>query len=205
MSLFELFNAIGLLSFAASGVYKGINKNLDLLGIVTLGFLTALGGGITRDLIVNRIPMAFTGYKDITITFLGIVFALLFYLKLRKDLSTKKVIKYFDAVGLAAFSVTGFIVGMESGINSFGVVLLGLITGTGGGLISDVLTGEIPFILKEDFYASCSIIGGVVFIFLEKLGFPVEITSFSTLLLILLVRILAIEKGWSLPRLGGNV
>ena len=205
MNLFELFNAIGLLSFAASGVYKGINKNLDLLGIVTLGFLTALGGGITRDLIVNRIPMAFTGYKDITITFSGIVFALLFYLKLRKDLSTKRVIKYFDAVGLAAFSVTGFIVGMESEINSFGVVLLGLITGTGGGLISDVLTGEIPFILKEDFYASCSIIGGVVFIFLEKLGFPVEITSFSTLLLILLVRILAIEKGWSLPRLGGNV
>ncbi len=205
MSLFELFNTIGLLSFAASGVYKGINKSLDLLGIITLGFLTALGGGITRDLIVNRIPMAFTGYKDITITFLGIVFALLFYLKLRKDLSTKKVIKYSDAVGLAAFSVTGFIVGMESGINFFGVVLLGLITGTGGGLISDVLTGEIPFILKEDFYASCSIIGGVVFIFLEKLGLPVEITSFSTLLLILLVRILAIEKGWSLPRLGGNV
>lgn len=204
MSLFELFNAVGLLSFAASGVYKGINKNLDILGISTLGFLTALGGGITRDLIVNRIPAAFTGYRDLTVTILGILFAVLFYLSFRQDLSTKKIIKYSDAVGLAAFSVTGFIVGTNSRINYFGVILLGLITGTGGGLISDLLTGEIPFILKEDFYATCSIIGGVIFVCFEKLNFSLEVTSLLTLTTILIVRILAMEKGWSLPKLGGK-
>ncbi|MEO2068733.1 MAG: trimeric intracellular cation channel family protein [Desulfurobacteriaceae bacterium] len=202
MSLFEVLNAIGLFSFAASGVFKGINKNLDLLGVITLGFLTALGGGITRDLIVNRVPMAFTGCKDLLITFCGIAFTLIIYIAFRKDFSTKKVIKYFDAIGLAAFSVTGFLVGTESNINYFGVILLGLITGAGGGVISDILTREIPFILKEDFYASCSIIGGIIFITLKELDFSLEVASFFSLLIILIVRILAIEKGWHLPKIG---
>ncbi|ADY73170.1 Uncharacterized protein family UPF0126 [Desulfurobacterium thermolithotrophum DSM 11699] len=204
MFVFDFLNGIGLLAFAASGVFKGINKKLDLLGITTLGFLTALGGGIIRDIIVNKTPTAFISYKDISITIIGIILSLFFYVKFKKDLSTKKVIKYFDAVGLAAFSVTGFIIGMENDINSFGIVLLGLITGTGGGLISDILTGEVPFILKEDFYASCSIIGGIVFVFLEKLQVSFEITSLITLCLVFIVRILAIEKGWSLPRVGGK-
>ncbi|WP_163327633.1 trimeric intracellular cation channel family protein [Desulfurobacterium thermolithotrophum] len=204
MFVFDFLNGIGLLAFAASGVFKGINKKLDLLGITTLGFLTALGGGIIRDIIVNKTPTAFTSYKDISITIIGIILSLFFYMKFKKDLSTKKVIKYFDAVGLAAFSVTGFIIGMENDINSFGIVLLGLITGTGGGLISDIFTGEVPFILKEDFYASCSIIGGIVFVFLEKLQVSFEITSLVTLCLVFIVRILAIEKGWSLPRVGGK-
>ncbi|WP_456420050.1 trimeric intracellular cation channel family protein [Thermovibrio sp.] len=197
----EVANLLGLVAFAVSGVFKGINAKLDLLGVCVLGFLTALGGGIVRDLLVNRVPKALTGSSDITTTAFGIAFALLTYKLLRRDLSGAKPVKVVDAVGLSAFSVNGFLTGAQAGINDFGVVLLGVITGNGGGLISDLLTGKIPSVLKEDFYASCSLIGGIVFL-LTYGRLPPELSTGLTFFSILILRLVAITKSWRLPRFG---
>jgi len=197
----EIANCLGLIAFAVSGVFRGIERRLDLLGVSVLGFLTALGGGIVRDLLINRVPKALTGSTDITITAVGIFTALIFYRILKRDITGTKPVKVIDGIGLAAFSVTGFVAGVESNLNGFGVVLLGVITGTGEGLISDILTGKVPSVLKEDFYASCSLIGGVLFLLLYR-ELPPELSIGLTFLSILILRLTAILKGWRLPRFG---
>ncbi len=197
----EVANLIGLIAFAVSGVFKGIEAKLDLLGVSVLGFLTALGGGIVRDLLVNRTPKALTDSSDITVTVLGIALAILTYKLLKRDLTGTKPVKVVDAIGLSAFSVNGLLTGAQAGINDFGVVLLGVITGTGGGLISDILTGRVPTVLREDFYASCSLIGGIAFLAGYEKVQP-EVLTGLTFAVILLLRLVAITQGWRLPRLG---
>lgn len=201
MTLFDFFNITGLIAFAVSGVYKGIKKELDILGVTILGFLTAFGGGILRDIIVNRIPVVLTGYMDIFFATGGIISGILFYKIFKKDISTSTTVKIFDAIGLAAFTVSGAIVGIDAGLNLVGVILLAVLTGTGGGMISDVLTGEVPFILKEDVYATCSIAGAfILFILTKTFSFSPESAGFFSLTFTLTLRLTAIYKNWHLPR-----
>jgi len=200
LGLFDAFNTVGLIAFSISGVYKGIQKNLDMLGVSVLGFLTALGGGILRDILAGKTPAAFSGYSDVGFALLGIVIAIFSYRISGRDISNLKMVKFSDAVGLAAFTVTGAIVGYEKGFNVAGIVVLSALTGTGGGAISDVLTGEIPYILREDFYASCSILGAMLFYATVKLGFGMGTATLTALLFTLLLRILAIVKNISLPK-----
>ncbi|SNR77581.1 trimeric intracellular cation channel family protein [Desulfurobacterium atlanticum] len=201
MTLFDFFNIIGLVAFAVSGVYKGIKKELDILGISILGFLTAFGGGILRDIIINRIPVVLTGYMDISFATGGIIAGMLFYKIFKKDISTSTTVKIFDAIGLAAFTISGAIVGINAGLNLVGVILLAVLTGTGGGMISDILTGEVPFILKEDVYATCSIAGAFILFTLTKtFGFSPESAGFFSLIFTMALRLTAIYKNWHLPR-----
>ncbi|WP_457568711.1 trimeric intracellular cation channel family protein [Desulfurobacterium sp.] len=200
MTLFDFFNITGLIAFAVSGVYKGAGKELDILGVSILGFLTALGGGIMRDVLVNRIPVALTGYSDVSFAIGGIVLGILFYRVFKIDISSKMTVKIFDAIGLAAFTVTGALVGIKSGLNVVGVIIVAVLTGTGGGMISDVLTGEVPYILREDVYATCAMIGGLLLFILTKLSLPLQAATFLTLFFTLGFRLLAIFKNWHLPR-----
>ncbi len=200
MGLFDIFNIIGLIAFAISGVYKGISKKLDLLGVSILGFLTALGGGMLRDVLAGKTPAAFSGYSDIGFAFSGIIFAVVTHKFYGKDISNLRTVKFSDAIGLAAFTVTGAMVGYESGFNIAGIVVLATLTGTGGGALSDILIGEVPFILREDFYATCSILGAVLFFLLVKLGIGMGTTTTVTLFFTLLLRVIAIIKNLSLPK-----
>ncbi len=201
MSLFDFFNITGVTAFAISGVYKGIKKELDILGISILGFLTAFGGGILRDIAVNRTPSVLTGYVDITFATVGILTGIFVYLFFKKDISTHIGIKVFDAIGLAAFTVTGGIIGISENLNLVGVILLAVLTGTGGGIISDILTGEIPFVLKEDIYATCSIAGAfTLFLMAKTFNLSLQVATFFSLFFTLGLRILAIFKNWHLPR-----
>ncbi len=197
---FLLANDIGLVAFAVSGVYKGINRGLDVLGASVLGFMTALGGGVTRDLLANRPPAVFIGYSDLVFAFLGVIFAFLTYALTRKDISGTTTVKVTDAIGLAAFTVLGASVGFSSHFNIAGVVLLGVVTGVGGGLISDLLTLRIPMVLSEDFYATCSIAGAFVYYFLTVLHVSVDFSMYAAFFTVLLLRISAIVFRWRLLR-----
>ncbi len=200
MSLFFVFNAIGLLAFAVSGVFKGISKHLDILGISVLGFLTALGGGILRDVLANKTPAVFNGYSDVSFAFLGVILGVAMYKIFRKDISKTTIIKVSDAIGLATFTVTGAIVGYDKGFNIVGVIVLATLTGTGGGALSDVLIGEIPLILREDFYASCCIIGASVFYIMMQIPIDKKLVMTLTLFFTLALRLYAIAKRLSLPK-----
>ncbi len=196
-TVFDVANALGLFAFAISGVYRGLSKKLDLFGVSTLGFLTALGGGIIRDVLLNRKPQVFIGYGDVLITFFGVLFSLTvlrFW-----DFKNSTALKLSDAVGLSAFALSGAVSAWQSGMNVVGITVLATLTGTGGGMLSDVLRAEIPMVLKEDVYATCAALCGLVFFVCVKF-LPLDMAALAAFLAALFLRFGAIIWNWHLPR-----
>lgn len=196
---------IGSIAFAISGALVGIQKKMDVFGIVILGVVTSTGGGVIRDLVLGINPPlmfinpVYAGVATVTslIVFLPKVRGYL--TKEHKYFSTALI--FADSLGLSIFTV----VGIQTAFNmsqEYGVFLLcfvGLITGTGGGILRDVLSGQTPFIFIRNFYACAAIIGALVCVFLWKTtGQMVAMLAGSSVIMIL--RILAAHYHWSLPR-----
>ncbi len=198
--IFQFMNMIGLIAFAVMGSFKALREGLDLFGITVLGVLTALGGGITRDLLVNKIPNALTSYSDFIFALIGVWLAIVLYRIFQKDISNRYFILIPDAIGLSAFTTTGAMIAYNADVSFFGIVILATLTGIGGGIISDILLGKIPVVLKDDFYASCAIIGAVAFYISVKSGLDINSSAIICSLSVLMVRVLAILYKWKLPR-----
>lgn len=195
-----IVNLIGVIAFAFSGAMKAIREQLDLLGILVLGIITALGGGIIRDLLINRIPYVFFAFVDVAVAVLGVAAACLIFRLLRKDLSNRYYIVIPDAFGLAAFTLTGALVAYHAGVTGFGQIILASVTAVGGGVIGDLLLGKVPSVLKDDCYATCAIAGGSCFYITLHLGADLSHSSMLCGGLTLLFRMLAIQCRWSLPK-----
>ncbi len=198
--IFQFMNMIGLVAFAVMGSFKALREGLDLFGITVLGVLTALGGGITRDLLVNKIPNALTSYSDFAFALIGVWLAIVLYRIFQKDISNRYFILIPDAIGLSAFTTTGAMIAYNADVSFFGIVILATLTGIGGGIISDILLGKIPVVLKDDFYASCAIIGAVAFYISVKSGLGLNSSAVICSLSVLMIRVLAILYKWKLPR-----
>lgn len=197
------FDIIGLLAFAFSGALKGISKKLDILGIAILGIVTALGGGIIRDLLVGEIPRSLKDIFLIDITLIGILLAAILY-RVRPTLSgDNKLLLIFDGIGLGAFTVTGAVIGTLHGLNIFGVILLAFLTAVGGGILRDLLVNDVPMILYADFYASISILGAIFFTILNALHIDINTNAFLTALFVIILRLFAIILKWKLPKIHG--
>lgn len=202
VSVFDVMNAVGLVAFAVVGSLKASDARLDLLGVAVLGFLTALGGGITRDVLVGRVPAALGGSGDVAWASVGVVLAVaLAAVTEERDLLDRPALLVPDAVGLAAFAATGALVGVEAGVTAFGVVVLATLTGVGGGTVSDVLLDRVPFVLTEDFYATCAIGGGVVFVAASAAGATARTAAVACAGVVFTTRLAALHWGWRLPKL----
>ncbi len=198
--IFFIMNIIGLLAFAVTGSLKAIKEGLDLLGITVLGVMTALGGGITRDLMINTIPNALKSITDMSVALIGVWIAIVIYKIAKSDISNKYYILIPDAIGLSAFTTTGAIIAYNADVSFFGIVILATLTGVGGGVISDLLLGKIPSVLRDDFYASCSIIGSIGFYISIFIYQDLLISSIVCSLLVLMFRVVAILYEWKLPK-----
>jgi len=158
MSILDIADIIGIASFALSGFLIAVRKELDLLGVVLFAFLTALGGGIIRDIIINQTPVSL---KDSTPSLIVISIILLAkFSKIAQKTKPErfKVFIFSDAMGLVSFSITGALVGISNELNFFGTPILSLSTAIGGGVIRDILINEVPLILTSGFYATVSVI-----------------------------------------------
>ena len=202
--LFEFFVAIGTIAFAMSGAFKAIRHELDVLGILVLGFATAIGGGLIRDALLHKTPAAFIDNGPAAYALLGCLIVLVSHWLSRKVWGLtdpeSRTFLILDAIGLAAFTVLGASAGATAGLNVFGIVMLAAITGVGGGMIRDLLVGEIPLFLKADFYATATIIGAIVFFVLGWLSVDPATNSAVTFIVTLLLRLLAIQYKWQLPK-----
>lgn len=197
----SLAGLVGAVAFGLSGFLAAARKELDILGIFIITLMTANGGGVLRDVLVGRIPILL---QSSTPFFIAIgVFLLGWLLRLdRKDaLERNKLFVLCDAVGLVAFSVTGAMVGIEFGLPLFGVMALSFLTATGGGIIRDIMLGEIPFVLNSDFYGSVSLIIALALYGLHATGYLTEIATGIVLASALALRLLAYARGWHVPRL----
>ena len=203
--LFEFLVAVGTIAFAMSGAFKAIRHEFDVLGLLVLGFATALGGGLIRDALLHRTPAAFIDNGPAIYALAGCVIVMLSHWLSRKQVfgltnPDSRAFLALDAVGLAAFTVIGASASASAGLNVFGIVMLAAITGVGGGMIRDLLAGETPLVLKADFYATATIIGALIFFALYRLSLDVTTASMITFAVTLLLRLMAIQYKWQLPR-----
>ena len=198
--MFLFMNITGLIAFAVVGSFKALRENLDLFGITVLGVLTALGGGITRDLLVNQVPYALKSFTDFSFALAGVWLAIVLHRIFKKDISNKFFILIPDAIGLSAFTTTGALIAYDAGVSFFGVIILATLTGIGGGMISDIFLGKVPTVLKDDFYASCAIIGATAFYISVHSGIDPNVGAVVCATVVFMIRILAILYSWKLPK-----
>lgn len=213
MAIGEVFFAFleiaGTISFAVSGAMAAIEKRVDLFGVIFLGITTSLAGGIIRDVVVGRVPpTAFSDYKYMAIAIVTslIVFILarVYHEHYKDNLELINTINnVFDAAGLGAFTITGANVAMGMGYrwNGFFVVFLAMVTGIGGGVLRDLMIGEIPIVLRKRIYAVASLAGGFVY-YLLSVKFRMETMSaaFVGIAIVFGLRMLATIFKWNLPK-----
>ena len=199
----------GTVAFAASGAMVGVERNMDIFGVSVLGVVTAVGGGMIRDIVLGIIPPnVFTNpvYALVATITSGVVF-LAFYWKRQlleghMRLTYDRVMLVMDSIGLGIFTVVGVNTGIRSGYmdNVFLLVFLGTITGVGGGLMRDMMAGVPPYIFVKHIYACASIVGAVVCVYMNRFVGNVEAMMVACFVVIL-IRYLAAHYRWNLPRL----
>jgi len=197
--MFELAEYIGIIAFAMSGFFVAARNNLDLLGALIATFLTALGGGIIRDITVDKIPFTFSHNYPALIVLIVLLLMIVFKLHKRKSIENKALFILSDSIGLVSFSISGALIAIEHNFNLAGVISMSFVTAVGGGIARDVIINEIPFVLKTGFYGIIAIFIGLILYLLNTNDF----ISFSTIsilfLLTLSLRIVAYYKKWSIP------
>ncbi|MDD6201723.1 MAG: TRIC cation channel family protein [Lachnospiraceae bacterium] len=204
-----VLDMIGTIAFALSGAMTAIKKEMDILGVMILGMVTAVGGGIIRDIILGIIPpQAFREpVYALSALFVSAFIFVFIYLKVIgyrhiSGLYFQQLLLAADTLGLAVFTVVGVRAAFENNMemNYFFPVFLGTITGVGGGLLRDIMAGDRPYIFVKHVYASASIAGALVASLLWN------ITGEKTAMLagavcVIIMRFLAIHFKWNLPRL----
>jgi uncharacterized membrane protein YeiH len=188
----------GVIAFAVAGALTAIERELDIFGVLVLATITALGGGIIRDVLVGRFPVSLQNPVYFYVALLG---ALLAIPALRLTPKSLLWLKLFDALGLALFSVLGAQVGLLYHLNFLSTLLLGLLTGIGGGVLQDMLANEIPLVLRQEVYALASVIGISVLWVIVHAGGSALVAVIAGAVIILGIRIAAIYWNLNLPRI----
>lgn len=199
---FAVMNTIGLVAFALVGSSKAIREEFDLLGITIVGLAMAFAGGVTRDLFVRRVPLALQSPIEISLGLLGVALAIALSVILTSP-ETHPVTLVADAIGLAAFSTTGAIVATEAGVSVFGVIAIATINAVGGGAFADILLDRSPFILFDDFYATCAVLGGTAYVLAEIIGVSGSTAAGICAVVTVVTRLAAVSYNWELPTVQG--
>jgi len=202
MDLFFIADIIGIIAFSISGYLVAVRNHLDLLGILIASFLTALGGGIVRDVILNTTPFTFKEYYPATTVLIVLSLAFLFQLYKKKEIERKLFFVISDTIGLVAFSITGALLALEAEFNIFGVVILSFLTAVGGGLTRDILINKVPAVLVSDFYGSIALLVALLLFISDYFNYLNEISIFFISAFAIALRLLAYFKGWKLPKIG---
>ncbi|WP_246307946.1 trimeric intracellular cation channel family protein [Chitinibacter bivalviorum] len=191
---------IGTASFTISGYLIGAKKHYDVLGVVILALLTAIGGGMIRDVLVNQVPRVFIDNGPFLTIFVTLALAWVIKLHQKNQGMLRKLFIVADSVGLVAFSIAGAQVAMAMDLNLFGVCVLAFVTAVGGGLVRDMMVNDVPFILHEDFYGTVSILVAVLFYFGQEMGLKAAPWVWLLFLLGLGLRLVAHWRDLSLPK-----
>ena len=204
-----IFEMVGTVAFAISGAMIAIKKRVDIFGVIVLSSMTALGGGIVRDILIGHLPPTmFSDYRyvlaAVVTSVVVFVVAYIFRDLYRRSESTVDAVNnIFDALGLGIFTVMGAKVAIGSGftVNGILVVCLAVITGVGGGIIRDIMLKEIPFVLKKRIYAVASILGGTAYHLMYVNNVNIRVATVVAVLIVFTVRIIATVFKLDLPKI----
>lgn len=203
------FELIGTAAFALTGVMTAVKKQLDVLGVLVVGVTTAVGGGALRDVLLGRLPPVMFTAPVYAIVAAGVCLVSFLWLYLRGPRSIaflerlNPVINVFDAIGLGVFAVAGVRAAILTGFadNAFLAVFVGAVTGVGGGLMRDLLVGDIPMVLKKRVYALAAVAGAAAYYGLTRLHADAGAAQFCGIGIVVLIRLLATHYKWNLPRI----
>lgn len=199
MDIILALDYIGTGVFAISGALAAMNKRFDLFGIIILATVTAVGGGSLRDVLIGRTPVgwlldinyAYSILIAVALTIIGRSF--IHYLR--------RTMFFFDAIGLALFTIVGVKLGIAKGLHPIVCVMLGTLSACFGGVIRDILSNEVPLIFHKEIYASASLLGGVVFLLLQNAELSENLDFILVGSLVLIIRILSVKFHWQLPKI----
>jgi uncharacterized membrane protein YeiH len=189
---------LGTVAFAASGALAGVRRRMDLFGVVVLGIVTATGGGVIRDLLLNDTPPFC--FKNEIYLYLALAASIVAFLTPRSFEKMNRAMLLLDALGLGTFLVIGTSKALDYHLGFMGAVIMGVMTATCGGLVRDLLSNEIPLILQREIYASACAAGGALFYLLHRAEVPTALNLTVSALAVIGIRGAALLKGWQLPR-----
>lgn len=193
---------VGIASASVSGYLYAVKKECDLLGIFMASFLTALSGGILRDVLVGRDVYSFTHYMPITIVIVMMTLAIVFKIHTKREsLDKSKLFVMTDAVDIVSFSIVGAMVAIEYEFNIFGVLLVAMANGVGGGIFRDVLYNEVPWFMKTGFYGTICITVGFIYFIMDIMGLNSMVYIMILFAFGVWLRMLAFNKNWRLPKI----
>lgn len=183
--------------FAISGALAGRDKKLDFFGIAAVGFITAIGGGTVRDILIGSTPVGWMNDLIYLIMILiGIIISLLFGKTVRK---LRRTFFMFDTVGIAVFTVLGIQKALSIGLHPVIAIMMGMVSAVFGGVIRDIICNEIPLIFRQEIYALTCLCGGALYVLLQNGGSSPIINILTTVCFIVIFRILAVKYKWKLP------
>jgi len=197
--MFELAEYIGIIAFAMSGFFVAVRAKLDFLGVLISVFLTAFGGGILRDIIVDKTPYTFIHITPGIIVFTIMILMIIFRFHKKESIENRPFFILSDSIGLVSFSITGALIALENDLNLTGVLALSFVTAVGGGITRDIIINEVPFVFKTGFYGTVALLVGVLMYLLDLFS----IMSFYPIAVVFIIgvtlRVVAYYKKWSIP------
>tara|TARA_R110000744_G_scaffold10062_7_gene31668 strand:+ start:515 stop:1120 length:606 start_codon:yes stop_codon:yes gene_type:complete len=194
-----IIDILGTIAFAISGVLVAMDKKLDVFGVLIIAFVTAVGGGTLRDLLIGIKPVGWLNAPmHLLIIVITVILAILFVKQLKY---IKKSLFLFDTIGIGLYTMVGIEKGLAANLSPVMCIALGTITACFGGVVRDILCNEIPVIFRKEIYATVCILGGLVYFLLIQ--FPIDNTiSYSlAILTIIIMRVLAVRFKISLPNI----
>lgn len=195
--IINYISIIGAFAFAVSGAITAMNKRFDPFGVLIIAFVSAVGGGTIRDILITERSVFWLKEPSyIYFILAGTVFAIIFRSKLN---ILYKPLLFFDAIGLGLFTIAGVQIGLDYNISAINCIILGTITGAFGGVLRDILVNEVPVIFKQEIYATVSILGGGMYLIFLKLGVNNLLLQIVPILSIIVLRLIVIKYNISLP------
>jgi uncharacterized membrane protein YeiH len=197
MTIIYSLDLIGTFAFALSGALVAEQKSFDIFGVVIIAFVTAVGGGMLRDVLIDAHPINWIG--DLNYMWIIASAVLVMYLFKSKIAPWAKTFFIFDTIGLGVFTLIGIEKAFSYGLDPVPSVIMGMITACFGGVIRDVLTNQVPLIFKKEIYASACLLGGLVYLSDRFMNFPDGIQEISTVGVVILVRLVSVKYELELP------
>ena len=190
---------LGTIAFAISGVLVAMDKKLDLFGVFIIAFVTAVGGGSIRDMLIGDVPVAWMREPLYSYTIMAsVAVAILFQSRLKYLRSS---LFLFDTIGIGLYTMVGIEKGIQAGLTPFICIALGVITASFGGVIRDILCNEIPVIFRREIYATACIVGGVFYFLLIQIPVKDQYAYLAAILIIITIRMLAVRFNIALPNI----
>ncbi|TCI94884.1 trimeric intracellular cation channel family protein [Tenacibaculum sp. M341] len=199
MSVIYILDILGTFAFAVSGALVASKKNFDLFGVIIIAFVTAVGGGMLRDVLINAHPINWIG--DLNYVWVILIAVLFTFLFKKRIEPLRKTFFLFDTVGISVFTLLGLQKGLDYQLPSVIAIIMGMISAVFGGVIRDVLTRKVPLIFKKEIYASACLLGGLIYLFLQKLGVHEDVVFIASSIVIIVVRTVSVIYKLELPKI----